>query len=99
MGLTGLGASFLFNYIIHLLVLLIITKNRYQFYFPRIFYRVFVFSLIFVTLGFAFTFIEQPILRYSLGMLLIIATIVFSFLELDKRLNLRELIYKHILKK
>lgn len=98
-GLTGLGITFLVNYALHLLVLFLITNKRYQFYFEKYFYKIFLYSLLLSILGFLCTLITQPVYRYSLGLVLIIITIIFSFLELDKLLNIKEMFINKLKKK
>ncbi|WP_208891148.1 oligosaccharide flippase family protein [Polaribacter sejongensis] len=91
MGLTGIGISFIVNYIIHLLGMLLITKYKYSFFFSLTFYKVFLVSLLICFIGLGITFVSNSLLRYPLGIVLIISTIYYSFIELDKRLNLREI--------
>lgn len=91
-GLTGLGITFLVNYAIHFFVLFYITSKRYQFYFDANFYKIFIFSFVFSTLGFLCSLIESDGYRYAVGVLVAVCTIVFSFKELDKLIHIKELI-------
>jgi len=95
-GLTGLGVSFMLNYLFHLVVLFFITKYYYQFSFTKDLIRIFFTSLFFCILGLVFAFYTHNMFKYLLGILLIIATLVFSYLELDKRLKIKELILNYI---
>lgn len=95
-GLTGLGASFMLNYLIHLVALFFITKYRYQFSFNKELIRIFFFCLIFCLIGLAFVFYTNDFFKYLLGSLLIIASAGYSYFELDKRLKIKELISKYL---
>jgi len=98
-GLNGLGAAFLINFMIHFIALLIITKYRYQFYFDQTFYRIFLLSIVTGITGFLITtFIPPPRIRYPLGIILFMGSCIFSYLEFDKRLNLKELVAKYYAK-
>jgi len=96
LGLTGIGLSFILNYLFHLVVLLVITKHRYSFYFSRIFLKVFFISLVLCVLGFSVTLVPNDLLKYALGILLLICSAIYSFKELDKRLNFKESFLQHL---
>lgn len=98
-GLTGLGITFLVNYAIHFFVLFFITSKRYQFYFDSYFYKIFLYSLIVSTFGFLCTLIDQPLYRYLVGFVVAVFTMIFSFIELDKLLNIKELFIQKFKKK
>jgi len=99
LGLTGLGISFLINFIFHYFALLIITKYRYEFYFDKVFYKIFLISILLCASGFCATSVLKiPLLRYSLGLTLFIVSCLFSYREFDKRLNLKELLYVYYAK-
>lgn len=93
-GLEGLGITFAMNYLIHLLSLKIITNKRYNFYFDREFYKIFVYSIVLCILTFLFSYISFSILKYFLMILMILISSLFSFCELDKKINFKELFYK-----
>lgn len=98
-GLNGLGATFLINFMIHFIALLIITKYRYQFSFDQTFYRIFLLSIATGITGFIITtFITSPLIKYPLGIILFMGSCIFSYLEFDKRLNLKELVSKYYAK-
>ena len=63
-GLEGIGISFFIYYIIHYIVVRIITYYRYDFYFEKGFYKIFTFTVIMCLIAFLFTFISIPVLKY-----------------------------------
>lgn len=98
-GLTGVGLSFIVNYFIHCIGLFIITRKRYSFYFSNTFIKTFVISLMICSAGLFITFINSIFWNYILGVLLIVMTFIYSYFELDKRLNIKEMYLKFRIKK
>ncbi len=90
-GLEGLGITFLVNYIIHFFALKLITAKQYDFEFDNEFYKLFSYC-IFLCLGtFLSLNIESVILKYILLSVLILISFGFSFVQLNKRLNFKDL--------
>jgi O-antigen/teichoic acid export membrane protein len=98
-GLTGIGISFLINYVIHFVSLIIITRKRYGFRFEADLYKIMFFGggLCFIAMG--ISFIDSSIFRYSSGIIVILITLLFSVNELNKRMGIIEIITKKLLKK
>ena len=94
-GLTGLGLSYLASYLIYLIQISTITKNKYGFNFSSSLVNIFLiqFSIAIICLVTAKLF-SSP-WSYSLGGLFILISIYYSFRELDKRLNLKDLFAKY----
>ncbi len=92
LGLTGLGLSFLINYIIHFAVLLLLTNNLYQFKFEKGFYKLFFMGLLLCFLSFSATLIPIPTYRYFAFLILIIFSLFYSFRSLHRRLDLKLII-------
>jgi len=91
-GLEGLGITFLINYMIHFLSLKVITAKRYDFDFNNEFYKLFSYC-IFLCLGaFLCLNIESVILKYILLSVLILISFRFSFVQLNKRLDFKDLL-------
>jgi len=94
-GLTGLGISFTLNFIIHFFALIIITKYRYDFKFKPEFTKIFMLSIIFCLIAFLLSLIASKVIFYILGSLMLIITSLYSLHEINKRMNLIELISKY----
>ena len=90
-GLTGLGVSFLIAYLLYFLQVYFITKRNYNFSYSRSFYLLILIQLI---LGIScFVIIAVlPSVAYLLGVILIVVVSWYSFVELDKRMNLKEIV-------
>lgn len=93
-GLEGLGISFLIYYIIHFIGIRIITKYRYGFYFERGFYKVFSICVLICGVSFLLTFQENTFLKYGSLSILAIFSLIFSYIQLDKAMDLKELLGK-----
>jgi len=88
-GLEGLGISFLANHIIHFTALKIITKRRYGFYFDSEFYKIYALCLSLCGIGFLFTYISNPYLRYGLLFGVVLAASGYCLYQLNKKINLK----------
>lgn len=93
-GLTGLGLSFLISYIIVLLQVFIISKLKYGFSFDRSFVIIFSIQFGLAMAGFlSIQYLKQPY-AYMVGTILIGISGLYSILELDRRLNLKQIFMK-----
>lgn len=91
-GLTGLGISFLVGYVIYLIQVFILTKKRYQFSFDKSFIRIFFSQLLLAISCFLIiTFLPNPHATIF-GVFLILVSVVYSVHELNKRLDLRQIL-------
>ena len=97
-GLEGLGISFFIYYVIHFLVLKIITKRRYNFYFETDFYQTFAICIIMCSITFSFRYLENLLLHYCLMGILAVLSIIFVLLQLNKKVELNAF-FKSIIKK
>ncbi len=87
-GIEGLGISFFIYYILHLLLVGTITKARYNFYFHKSFYSVFLICVALCGLTFCINYLYEDNFKYiALGLLLLTA-IGFSFYKLQKEMDI-----------
>ncbi|MEJ5310847.1 MAG: O-antigen translocase [Anaerolineae bacterium] len=91
-GLDGLGVSFLLAYILYLAQVYSVAKYRYAFGFSREFYRVFGLQLLLGLLCFGTVKVLPGPWRYGVGGLLILASTLYAFYELDRRLDVKSLV-------
>jgi len=91
-GLEGLGISFCLYFLIHFIGLKIITKNRYNFYFDKDFYKIYLICFLICIVTFLFRYIEIPILKYSLMTMMIIISLIFSLYQMNNKMNLKEML-------
>lgn len=87
-GLTGLGVSYAVNFLIHFVALSLITRYRYDFKFMSEFSRVFILSISFSIIAFSLTIIKNRLIFYGIGIVVIIICSLYSFSELNKRIDI-----------
>lgn len=98
-GLTGLGFSFLVSYILYLIQVYVIAKMKYGFKFHNEFVKIFLIQFSLALICFvAVKFIASPWI-YIIGVPIILISAWYSFKELDKRMNLKELLNNYKNKK
>jgi len=98
-GLEGLGISFLIYYIIHYIGIRIITKYRYNFYFEKGFYSIFGICIFLCGVAFLLTYIENVYLKYITLSIVALISFVFSYIQLDKKMDIKEVIGKFFKRK
>jgi len=88
-GLNGLGISFMIGYFLYLIQIYIITRKKYGFSFNRLFFKLFFIQFL-LGLGcfFIIFFVPTP-WAYLGGTLLIGISAFHSFVELNKRLDIK----------
>lgn len=97
-GLEGVGITFALNFVIHFFCLKYITYKRYDFYFDKEFYGIFISCLILCLITFLFSYIPYTITKYSLMIGMIILSIIFTIFQLDKKVDLKE-VFRNKMKK
>lgn len=91
-GLTGLGISFLVSYMFYFLQVYIIANIKYHFKFSNEFFKLFLTHILIAALCFVFVKVMPMLYAYIFGIFLIMFSIFFSYIELDKRLAIKSLI-------
>lgn len=91
-GLDGLGISFMIGYVLHLFQIYIVSNKKYQFKFENAFYKIFIIQFLLGLLCFITVKVGAAPWSYLTGSLFILLSVGYSYIELDKRLNI-----KHIL--
>lgn len=95
-GLEGLGCSFLIYYFIHFLVLNIITKKSYDFYFDPGFYQLYIICILLCTCTFLILDLQYLVLKYSLMLVMVLVSITFVLYHLDKKMDLKKMLNSKI---
>jgi O-antigen/teichoic acid export membrane protein len=98
-GLEGLGFSFFIYYLIYFFGIKIIAKKRYDFYFDRNFYRIYLICITMCLVVFLLRYIQLPILKYSMMSFMILFSLLFVLYEIDKKMELKEIIRTAIKRK
>ena len=93
-GLEGVGISFFLYYIIHFFGIKIITTKHYKLSLDKDLMTIFLvlFGLSIAT--FLATYLDQLVYKYGICSILLIFTLVYSYRQLDKRVNFKILIQR-----
>lgn len=97
-GLTGLGLSFLISYFIYFVQVYLIAKIKYEFKFNSGFFKIFTIQFILGLLTITVVFSLSEFSSYFVGSILIAISLCFSIMELDKRIELKNIVSSFIKK-
>lgn len=89
-GLTGLGISFLLTYILYTIQVYLVSKSFFKFKIDNKLVKIFFVNL--VLIGFCILsvlLIKNNYLMYFIGLILIVWSIIYNFIILNKRMELR----------
>jgi O-antigen/teichoic acid export membrane protein len=91
LGLTGLGLSFLVAYFLYLIQVYMVAKINFEFTFNTAFMKIFSLQLGMALLSFlAVKFLSNP-WPYIVGLVIIMISTWYSWIELDRRMDLRSI--------
>lgn len=93
-GLTGIGISYVVNYVLYLIQVYIIAHNKYNFSFTSSFWTIFIIEVIIVVAGIIMVLFLPALAKYIVGTILLIGASVYSLRELNKRMDLFSLLKK-----
>jgi O-antigen/teichoic acid export membrane protein len=93
-GLTGLGISFMIGYFLYLIQVFVLSKIKYHFSFNIGFIRIFIFQFILAISCFIIVKITEKPYSYIVGTFIIASSFWYSITELNKRLNLKDIMLK-----
>lgn len=93
-GLNGLGISFMIGYFLYLIQVYIITRKKYGFSFNRLFFNLFFIQFLLGLGCFLAIFFAPTPWAYLLGTLLIAISAYHSVIQLNKRVDLKEIFFK-----
>lgn len=98
-GLTGLGISFVISYIFYTIQCSLICKKKYGFKMGKINKRILLlYSIMGILLLLIFLF-YSPFLRIIVGLFLLFSSCLFSYYQVNKIVNVKEIIKSKFLKK
>lgn len=95
-GLTGMGVGFTLGYAYYTLQVYAIISRIYNFNFSRNLIKTFIVLLLISSLSFIASLTIQKPGFYLVGIILVFASIFFSYIELNKRLNIKQIINKRL---
>lgn len=98
-GLSGLGYSFLAGYVLYLTQEFVVAKKLFDFSFDNEFKKIFFYQFILLFLAVLTASIFNSYFLYIFGTIVLVISLVYSYIQLEKRMNLKELFSKYIQKK
>lgn len=97
-GITGLGAAFILSYFIYFVQVFIIARKRYEYKMSNDFKKIMLLQLLLLGLGYIVVQFENRVIVYTIGVLLIILSSIYSFIQLNKRMEVSAFFKKWIRK-
>ncbi len=98
-GLTGIGIAFFIGIFLYTMQVLIIARKKYFIFFERDCLRLIVLSLLFSTASFGLVSFSVSTINYVFALGVFILSAVFSYYEMNKRIDLKDSLNKYFLKK
>ena len=98
-GLVGLGGAFLLTYLIYSIQVYLIARKRYGFRFSSSFKNVFAVLFIIVLISFVIAHTMNSMWAYLIQMLLFLGCSYYALRELNRRMDLVQVINNRINKK
>lgn len=95
-GLTGIGLSFLIGYVIYAIQVWLICGRRYHITLRSSVFKIYLSQLPIAIICLLLVKFTSPIVYYSASTLLLLTSLAVSFVGLDKRIGLKEIIRRRI---
>lgn len=91
-GLTGLGIAFTLSYLTYLIQVYIISTIKYKFRFHNGLITISTIQFILVVISIILIYSLDSKIKYAISAFIILISIIYSYIELDKRLDIKHLI-------
>ena len=91
-GLEGMGISFLSAYFVYFIQVFLLAKFKYSFSFTKVFFRVAGIQMVLGITCFGIVRTLEAPWTYIMGSVLVIISGLFSIMELEKRIGVKEMI-------
>lgn len=89
-GLTGLGVGYMANFILYAALLFYIAHKKYQYNFSKEILMIIAVQMPLLTLGVVLTYLLDGAELYICSSIIILISLIYSFLELDKRMEIKK---------
>ena len=97
-GLEGLGVAFLISFLFTYVLNYLIISKKYSFSYTKDFYKIFPIQLVLGISGFIAMRFMPYVWNYIVGCILIGISLIYSFKELDKRMDIRSFLKRKLKK-
>jgi len=98
-GLEGIGVAFLVNNVLYFTALVFLCKKRYNVNFTNTFLKIFIVQQLFCLIAFLFAHLFKSSTGYIFGGILLIISSLYSYKELNMRIDIKEFILSKIRRK
>lgn len=89
-GLTGLGIGYMAHFILYAVLLFYVAHKKYQYNFSKEILRIIGFQMPLLTIGVVLIYLLGGVHLYICSSIIILISLVYSFIELDKRMDVRK---------
>ena len=96
LGLVGVGVSFIICYIVYFIQVFVIAYKKYDFTYSGRFLKIFAIQVVFAGVGLLIALLLNHLARYVLGGILCVILTVYSYIELNKRVMISEVIKQKV---
>ncbi|HEY1023900.1 MAG TPA: O-antigen translocase [Sphingobacteriaceae bacterium] len=97
LGIEGLGMSFFASYAIYMVVLIVVVYKKYNFRFYRDFFFIFILQIVICLAVFSLVrWADNMFTLYTFGITLLAAATYYSWRELDKLIDIKDLLNKKL---
>lgn len=98
-GLTGFGYAIVFTYILYLIQLILVTKKLFGTTVGKTEWSICGIACLFIGIALLVKLTFSVTVGYLIGSLLLVATAIYSFNELNKRMDITDILKKRLLTK
>jgi len=95
-GLQGMGIAFLINNVLYFFAIIFMCRKRYNVTFTRTFIKILIIQQLFCLIAFLFVYILENITGYVIGGILLIISALYSYKELNERIDIKEFLLSKI---
>lgn len=97
-GLIGIGIAYIFSYVIYLILISVLTYKRYDFKFDNELIKIFFISISLCFLLYSSIQMFHSYTLYIIQAILVVCSIIYSYNELNKRLDIKLIVVNYIKK-
>lgn len=98
-GITGIGISFAITYIAYFSLMFYVVNRKYSICYVDVFWKIFAIQSLLVIAIFVLSFLPSSLIVYVSTCVLGIISAYYSFVEMNNRIDLKEIIGKYTQKK
>ena len=89
-GLTGLGIGYMTHFVLYVTLLFYIAHKKYQYFFSKEILKIISVQVPLLTIEVVLTYLLDGAPFYICSSIVILISLVYSFIELDKRMDIRK---------